>query len=181
MARKNSAAAKESLDKSLENYNPTSELQALTNNRTWRDFIEDDAFMLFPEKDDWRKRFMYTMLEWAEKEDSLEITDFALEMKMRRPLLYEWCDKFPDFKAAFDHVKLMIGSRRRKGALVRKFDKDVVFKDMHKYDPEWLDINKYHSDMKKEEDKQPHVFIVDGSKPRIVSKEEMITDRQGEI
>ncbi len=166
--------------KPIENLNPTSELKPLTNNRTWVDFIENDAFMLFPDKDEWRKRFIYTMLEWSQRDDSLEITDFALEMKMRRALLYEWNERYADFREAFNHVKLIIGSRRRKGALVRKFDKDVVFKDMHKYDPEWLDINKYHSDMKKDEEDKPHVFIVNNGKPRIVSKEEMISDRETE-
>ena len=41
------------------------------------------------------------------------------------------------------------------------------------YDPEWHAINKYHSDMRKEEEKQSHTFIINDAKPRIVSKEEM--------
>lgn len=158
-----------------------SEIKSLSNARTWRDFIENDAYMLFPGKQDWRKRFIYTLLEWASKDDSLEIVDFALEMKMRRQTIYEWANKYPDLKEALDHARMMIGSRRRKGALVRKFDKDVVFKDMHKYDPEWLEINKYHSDMKKDEEKQAHTFIISNTKPRIVSKEEMSGNNETEI
>ena len=153
--------------------NHTKDLQPLSNTRTWREFMDNDAYMQFPGKDDWRQRFMYTLLEWASKEDSLEITDFALEMKMRRATIYDWASRYPDLKDALDFARLMIGSRRRKGALTRKFDKDVVFKDMNKYDPEWLEINKYHSDIKKEEDKQSHTFIINDIKPRIVTKEEL--------
>jgi len=149
------------------------DIQPLTNTRTWRDFINNDSFMFFPEKQDWRKRFICTILEWASKEDSLEITDFAIEMKMRRSTIYDWANKYPEIKEALDQARLMIASRRKKGALVRKFDKDVVFKDLHKYDPEWLEINKYHSDMKTEEAKQSHTFIINDAKPRIVSREEM--------
>ena len=149
-------------------------IKPLTNTRSWVDFIQNEAYMQFPEKQDWRNRFIYTLMEWATKDDSLEITDFALEMKMRRMTIYDWANKYPDIKAAFEQAKLMIASRRKKGALTRKFDKDVVFKDLHRYDPEWLDINKYHSDMKKEEEKQAHTFIISNAKPRIVSKEEMI-------
>lgn len=167
--------------KAKEVTNHNTEPQALTNNRTWTDFIKDDTFMLFPEKDEWRGRFIHTMLLWAEKQESIEVTDFALEMKMRRTLIYEWCDRYPDIKRAYDYVKLMIASRRKKGMLTRKFDKDVVFKDLHKYDPEWLEINKYHSDMKKEEDKQSHTFIVDTSRPAVTTKEEMVKERERDI
>lgn len=153
--------------------NHTIELTSLSNNRTWLEMVQDNAFMMFPEKDDWRKRFVMTLLEWSSKDDSLEITDFALEMKMHRSMLYRWIATYPDIKEAFDFAKLMIASRRKKGALTRKFDKDVVFKDLHKYDPEWHEINKYHSEMRKDEEKQAHTFIINDTKPRIVSKEEM--------
>lgn len=161
------------MEKKTKKPNTSIELHPLAGNRTWLEYVQDNAFMMFPEKDDWRKRFILTLMEWASKEDSLEITDFALEMKMHRSMLYRWVDKWPDIKQAFEMAKLMIASRRKKGALTRKFDKDVVFKDLHKYDPEWLEINKYHSDMKKDEEKQAHTFIISDAKPRIVTKEEM--------
>jgi hypothetical protein len=162
--------------------NHTIEIKPLTNVSTWSDFVANDAYMLFPNKLDWRQRFTYTLLEWASKEDSLEITDFTIAMKMRRATLYEWADKHKDIKDAFEMAKLILASRRKKGALLRKFDKDVVFKDLHKYDPEWHEINKYHSDMKKEEEKQAHTFIISDVKPRIVSKEEMLSDSsEGEV
>ncbi len=160
--------------KEKENPHHNIEIQPLTNKRTWTDFIENDAYMEFPEKNDWRNRFIYTLLEWASKDDSLEITDFALEMKMRRMTINDWTHKYPDIKEAYDQAKLMIGSRRRKGSMLKKLDGSYAYKDMHKYDPEWLEINKYHSDMKKEEEKQAHTFIISDAKPRIVSKEEML-------
>jgi hypothetical protein len=133
---------------------------------------------MFPEKDDWRKRFILTLLEWASKEDSLEIGDFILEMKMHKSMFCRWMKNYPDISDAYDHAKLLIASRRRKGALTRKFDKEVVFRDIHRYDPEWLEINKYHSEMKKDEDKQAHTFIINDAKPRIVSKEEMTRENE---
>lgn len=151
----------------------TLKLTPLSNNRTWLQMVQDNAYMMFPEKDDWRKRFILTLLEWASREENLEITDFAIDMKMHRSMLYRWVGKYPDIKEAFDMAKLMVGSRRKKGALKKVFDKDVVFKDLHKYDPEWLEINKYHSDMKKDEDKQMHTFIISNTKPTVKTKEEI--------
>jgi hypothetical protein len=129
--------------------------------------------MFYPSKEEWRKRFICTLLSWADREESLEVSDFPLEMKMHRSLLYEWVAKYPDIKEAWDIVKLKIASKRRKGALTRKYDKDVVFRDMHKYDPEWLEINKYHADLKKEEDRQPTTFVILDNKPRVLTKQEM--------
>lgn len=155
------------------NTNPTKDIQLLTTSGTWCEYLNGDAFMLFPSKDDWRKRFMYTLLNWASKEDSLEITDFAMEMKMHRRTLYKWAEQYADLQDALEIARLMIGSRRRKGAMIKKLDGAYAYKDMHKYDPEWLEINKYHSEMRKDEDKQAHTFIINDAKPRIVSKEEM--------
>ena len=149
------------------------EIQPLDNCRTLSDFINNDAYMLFPDKDDWRKRFIATLITWAYRDDSLEIVDFALEMKMYRSMLYRWIEKYPDIREAYEQAKLIISSRRRKGALTKKFDRDVVFRDMHVYDPEWLAINKYHSDMKKDEEKQAHTFIISDAKPKVLTKEEM--------
>jgi hypothetical protein len=52
-------------------------------------------------------------------------------------------------------------------------DKDVVFKDLHKYDPEWDDINKYHSALKKEEAAEATKFVIVMGKPDVVSREQM--------
>jgi hypothetical protein len=125
-------------------------IDVLSNTRTWLDFMNNDAVLISPEKDSYRKRLGLTMLTWAQQETSLELVDFALEMKMRRQNLSDWADKYPDFREVYDTVKLMIGSRRRKGALTRKFDKDVVFKDDHIYDPERHELNQYWNNMKKD-------------------------------
>jgi len=155
------------------------DVKPLSKPMSWNDYLNNRAYMQFPEKDDWRKRFTCTMLEWASQEDSLEITDFAIEMKMHRQTLYSWADKYPDIKEALDITRLILGSRRRKGALTRKYDKDMALRDMHCYDPEWLAINKYHSDMKVEQEKQAHTFIISDAKPKVVSKEEMIEAVEG--
>lgn len=164
--------------KKSEVINNSKDMKLLTTSETWCEFVNNDTFMLFPSKHDWRQRFIYTLLEWARKDDSLEITDFAIEMKMRRTTLYRWADEYPDLKDALDFARLMIGSRRRKGAMQKKLDGTYAYRDMHMYDPEWHAINKYHSDMKTEEAKQSHTFIISDAKPRIVSKEEMLEEQE---
>jgi hypothetical protein len=146
---------------------------SLSNNRTWMDFLDKETLSLYPGKDDWRKRLINTLLIWSERPASLELMQFCIEFKIPRSTLWEWVDKYPDIKAAYENAKLAVACHRRIGSMNKKLDGAYAYKDMHLYDPEWHAINKYHSDMRKEEEKQAHTFIINDAKPRIVTKEEM--------
>ena len=98
---------------------------------------------------------------------------FCIEYKIPYRTLKEWIEKYPEVKEAYNDVKLAVACHRRLGSMNKKLDGAYAYKDMHMYDPEWHAINKYHSDMRKEEEKQSHTFIINDAKPRIVSKEEM--------
>lgn len=149
------------------------ETESLSNSRSWMDFLDKETLSLFPGKDSWRKRLINTMLIWAEKSTSLEVMQFCIQFKIPYTTLREWDNKYPDIHDAYVFMKLMIATHRKVGSMTKKLDGTYAYKDMHMYDPEWHPINKYHSDMKKEEEKQAHTFIISDAKPRIVTKEEM--------
>lgn len=151
----------------------TKPITTLTKNRTWEDFLNKESILIFPQKDDWRKRFMLTMLEWSQQDDSLEIIDFLVQMKVTRSNFYEWLTKYPDLKEGYEQVKLIIASRRRTGALLKKYDKEMVMKDIHRYDHEWDAVNKYHAELKRNETPPPSTINVYATKPGVVSKEEL--------
>lgn len=151
----------------------------LSNSRSWLDFLDKDSLSAFPGRDEWRKRLIFTMLKWSEKSTSLEVLQFCMEYKIPYRSLKEWVDKYQDVKDAYEDVKLSLACHRRVGSMNKKLDGNYAYKDMHMYDPEWFAINKYHSDMKKDEDKQAHTFIINDAKPRIISKREMKGDEDG--
>lgn len=175
MAKKEKVEQKKAVNKVLQYSQDANEL---SNSRTWVDFLSQDTFNIYPGKDEWRQRLIYTMLKWSEKKSSLEIMQFCMEYKIPRRTLKEWVDKYADVKDAYEDMKLALGCHRRVGSMEKKLDGAYAYKDMHIYDPEWHAINKYHSDMKKEEEKQAHTFIINDAKPRIVSKEEMISETE---
>lgn len=148
--------------------------QELSTSRTWIDFLDKETLNMYPGKDEWRQRLIYTLLKWSEKKESLEILQFCFEYKIPRRTLKEWVDKYPEVKSAYEDTKLALACRRRVRTMNKELDGAYAYKDMHMYDDEWHAVNKYHSDMKKEEDKQAHTFIINDSKPRIVSKEQML-------
>lgn len=166
------------ISKALNNSNDP---QELSNSRTWLDFLSIETLNLYPGKDEWRQRLIYTMLKWSESPDSLEILQFCMKYKIPYTTLNEWVLKYPDIKHAYANMKLSLACHRRLGSMNKKLDGAYAYKDMHIYDPEWHAVNKYHSDMKKDEEKQSHTFIINDAKPRIVSKQEMKNDNEAEL
>lgn len=116
----------------------------------WLEYLGEESLRLYPGKNDWRKRLCVTMLRWACNDDSLEIQQFCMHYGIPYITLKNYVDTYSDVKGVYDEVKLRLASRRRIGALKRIYDKDVVFKDLHTYDPEWVEINAYHARLKKE-------------------------------
>lgn len=166
---------KKEISKSLQY---SSDARELSNSRTWTDFLSQETLSLYPGKDEWRQRLIYTMLVWSEKKTSLEVLQFCMEYKIPYRTLKEWIDKYPEIKDAYDNVKLALACHRRIGSMNKKLDGAYAYKDMHMYDPEWHAINKYHSEMRKDEEKQAHTFIINDAKPRVLSKEEMSEEKE---
>jgi len=165
---------------SLKNTNSTSDPRELSNSRSWSDFVDKETIEIYCAKSEWRERLIYTMYKWSEKPTSLEVLQFCMEYKIPYMTLREWERKYPDIGQAYTNLKLNLACHRRLGSMNKKLDGAYAYKDMHIYDPEWLAINKYHSEMKKEEDKQSHTFVINTGKPTIISKEEMATKDEGE-
>lgn len=131
--------------------NPNMDMQPLSKSYTWHDFMDPEASLLYPSKYQDIERLIYTFCLWSEAEKSYDITQFCMEYKIPRKSFYLLIDKHPKLKNTIEQIKIFLGCRKRIGALEKNLDKEVVFKDMHKYDPEWIEINKYHADLKKEE------------------------------
>jgi len=148
----------------------------LSNCRNWRDFVDKESMGVYAGKDEWREKLIYTLLVWSERPTSLEIMQFCIEYKLPYMTLKEWIEKYPEIKEAYNNAKLVVACHRRVGSMNKKLDGAYAYKDMHVLDPEWHAVNKYHSDMRTEEAKQSHTFVINDSKPRIVSKEEMLEE-----
>ncbi|MGB6528494.1 MAG: hypothetical protein WBF33_10340 [Candidatus Nitrosopolaris sp.] len=146
----------------------------LSKNHSWMDFIKKESLLANPGRTEWRQRLIHSMLHWAQNDNALEIMQFCIEYKISYfTLKKEWVDKYKDIREAYDYVKMMIACNRRTGSMMKRLDGSYAYKDMHLYDPEWHAVNKYHNDMKVEQEKQAHTFIINDSKPKVLSKEEM--------
>lgn len=128
--------------------------QEITKFADWQTAIEAESFMNYPGKEEWRQRLIYTMLKWAELPTSETIMDFCIDYKLDVDTLKYWADKYPDLGKAYKIFKRILGNKSYKGAKHKIYDKDVVFKNLHTYDPDFDEVNKYWAELKKQDDPQ---------------------------
>ncbi len=130
--------------------NNSNSIEPLSNTCTLVDYMSPEAFRFFPDKDGWRQRLCYTLHSWSLKVDSLEIQQFCDEFQVPYTTLLTWVVKYEDISAAYSDMKRRIGARRRLGALKNEFNVTAAFKDMNRYDSEWIGLLKEHEDIKKD-------------------------------
>jgi hypothetical protein len=108
----------------------------------------------------WRQKMINTMYYWVEQPHADSLQQFCTEYSIPRSTLYFWRNKYDDFRDALDEVKLRILDKNMRGAKHKQFDREVVFRDAHLYDPEWDKVNKYHADLKLASTPPPTAFTV---------------------
>lgn len=114
-------------------------------------YMNDIQDIDYPSKSDWRKSFCKCLIVWSEKKDSLEIEQFCEEHKIPRQTLYDWRTKHPEIRNAIDMAKINLASHRRVQSMQKRLDGDRAYKNLHKYDPEWDEINKYWAALAKDQ------------------------------
>lgn len=100
------------------------------------------------------------LLAWAKEKDSLLLNDFFTERFISAPNYKRWADRDPMFKARLEMAKLMIGSRREKGALQRKFDASVVLRSACLYDPDWKILEEWRAKLAKTEQEAEQLKVL---------------------
>lgn len=160
--------------------NPIKKDHGLAKSENVLDWIDNTRLVnYFPERDSWRQRLKYTMFEWVETADALTEIDFCIHQRINRATFRRWIDAHQDLKEAWEQVKLIMANKKIRGALKKEYDKEVVFKDLYKYDSEWDEIDKRNAALRKSEtpDAQPTVIQLPaapdtGIQPMHLRKEE---------
>lgn len=131
------------------NQQHTTPPETLPTNTEWWQTFSDEAFMFFPEKQDWRGRLKYSLFKFFEDENHVLLEEFFQAHKMTRAMFDEWCDRYEDLAMAKRDVKIFIATHRRKGAIQNKLNYQAAYRDMHMYDNEWgKNVDDYHANVK---------------------------------
>jgi hypothetical protein len=134
-----------------------------------------ESLMFHPGKEDWRKRFIYTLLKWSESDGVVEILQFCKKYKIPYKTIEHWIREYEDVKDAYRQAMLNIACNRRVGSIYKKFDSGSAYKDMHYYDPAWREIDKYNAEMnsKRNDGDGATILKLFFDKPGVITEEEM--------
>lgn len=112
------------------------------------DYLDLQSFRLKPITQASIERLSNELIQWSLKEDSLVFRDFYDDKYIPEDTWYRWLNKYPELKAAHTLAKGRIGSRREKGALMRKYDGSLIVNSMPMYDNEWKELLSWKTSLK---------------------------------
>ena len=78
----------------------------------------------------------------------LKITQFVRSKNLYYETWMDWTRKYDWFAKNHRECLAILGDKREVGASFKELDKDMQLKVLHRYDPEWKEINEYHSKLK---------------------------------
>jgi len=106
----------------------------------------------------WAEKMARKMIDWAEQtEDAVTLEEFYRSIGM---LSQDFCDlahKYPILEKALQYTRMIIGDRREKGMITRKYDAGSVAYMMPHYSNNWKEIVAWRSSLKQSEGSQGNV------------------------
>lgn len=148
----------------------------------WDVNLDPAAYNAYPANEQWKERLIYTMVNWAQHENGVEIGEFCSKYHFEIDTLENWAHQHEDIARAYKIMKQEIATRRRVLTIWKKVDGSYAYKDMHWYDPRWhkaqreeeLSLLKATETIKKENGPQQAQLLVyeaANGKPNVIPKE----------
>ncbi len=88
--------------------------------------------------------------KWSYKGSSFSLKDFYHEWGISSSTFHNYKDRHPELKEAFVLVKEIIGSRREKLAMFKKYEcnEKTIHRTLHLYDPDWKKVSEEEEEFK---------------------------------
>jgi hypothetical protein len=99
------------------------------------DYINGDI-ILNPENEEWRGRLVKALVDFGKDKNQLHIMDFCDTYNIRRRTLYDYREKYPDVKQAYDDMATCIARNRMVGAMKNELNYNAVVRGLWRLDPE---------------------------------------------
>ena len=125
---------------------------------SWRSCGLDKTFV---------ERLCDELYEWGKRGTSISLLDFYHSWGMPKQTFHDYMNKHADIKFIHEIVKEMIGSRREKLAMFKKYEcnEKTIHRTLHLYHPDWMQVNEEEKDFKlslskDEQNQKPTNFTV---------------------
>lgn len=106
------------------------------------------------------QRIAQDMIAWAQKPNSLRITQFYNELGIPNTYIYRWMEKYEDLKLAHDYAFSMIADRREIGAIEKRYDSTIIRESMPIWDPAYKAHLEWKAKLAKQEEQVGNIKVV---------------------
>ncbi len=116
---------------------------------TWREIDKGEK---------WVENLCQHQLEWRLKETSIDFIDFYTQYGLSHKTYHNYRKRYDMLKATHEITKEIIGARREKLALYRKYNCDpkTVHMTLRKYHPVWEEV---YEENKKDKENEASTFV----------------------
>lgn len=80
--------------------------------------------------------------------DCTDYEDFLEEKGIPRQTWNNWCNKYPQLKRVHQDVLILIGKRREKGLMRRRYVEGTTARSLRMYLPEWEENEKWYAQLR---------------------------------
>lgn len=93
------------------------------------------------------------LYDWAQLEESLDFLDFYHKVGIPRSTCQDWVKRYHNLKAVHEEVKEIIGARRQRLAIFKKYETNpnVLMMTLRKYHPDWQEAFEEEAALKREQ------------------------------
>ncbi len=133
----------------------TTQEKKVSSLSSYHEMLERESLRLHPGKDGMEKAFCEELWNFfRDNPAALRLNDFCIGSRYTYRKVKHYVNYYPEIKDCWEEIKLTLGNRRYRGFVGANDDfknGNNLWKDIHKFDEEFHEINKYHQDLKQEE------------------------------
>jgi hypothetical protein len=96
------------------------------------------------------------LVTWSKDPESIRLEGFCLSFGIKPQVLYRWAETHEIIKDALETTILRLAQNRANGMVFQKYGmRENALKHVHHlYDTQWAEANKYHAELKAQQDKE---------------------------
>ncbi len=99
-----------------------------------------------PVSNDYLLHFALEWVNWAiTDDDALTLEGYYIIKGVGSRTVDRWCKRCPELMEAHDYAMMIIGDRREKGAITRKYDSGMIRTTMPMYKAKWKELEEWRA------------------------------------
>lgn len=148
MAEKKKRKTKAINDRDRSKPQNTAEVKPKSKIVVLEEYFNFNSFRKVPITKETIMRLAESGVQWArENERAYKVKQFMAEQGLNQNTWWRWCQTHPELQEANDQMVMLLGNRRERGLIERKFDASSTMFMMPHYDSDWKKMSEWKASL----------------------------------